>query len=289
VIAGIPDILYDKGIFARADSGVYSYNNAGSDLDIRSSALLAGGAGGRELSFGHLAYTGFFIVGQGSYDTYNSFASGAIVRGSGSSSYTGLGALVRLDFNGTGAAENDKSHPYVEAHIQGGQSSTNFYSDDITDTRGRGSEYKISSGYAGGHIGVGYIKDLGNWRELDLYAKYLMASLGGDDTEISTGDSIRFGASISRRMRVGARYKWRAGDFHPYIGAAWEHEFDGAAKTWINGFSVDAPSMVGDTGIFEAGFIYDPPDSPWSIELGMSGSTGVREGVTGTVRIEYKF
>jgi hypothetical protein len=47
--------------------------------------------------------------------------------------------------------------------------------------------------------------------------------------------------------------------------------------------------MAGDTGILELGFTYEPSDSPWSFDLGVSGSTGARDGVTGTLRIEYKF
>jgi outer membrane autotransporter protein len=100
---------------------------------------------------------------------------------------------------------------------------------------------------------------------------------------------MSFESAMSRRLRVGARYKWNAGDIHPYIGAAWEREFDGKMNASINGFPLGASSMAGNTGIFELGFIYDPSDSPWSMEFGVSGSTGARDGMTGTIRLEYAF
>jgi hypothetical protein len=46
--------------------------------------------------------------------------------------------------------------------------------------------------------------------------------------------------------------------------------------------------MTGDTGILELGFTYDAPGNPWSAEFGVHGYTGIREGVTGTLRVEYK-
>jgi hypothetical protein len=76
----------------------------------------------------------------------------------------------------------------------------------------------------------------------------------------------------------------------PYIGAAYEHEFDGTARASTNGYAMEAPSMGGDTGIGELGLMYTPLASlPVSFDLGVQNAVGRREGVTGSLQIEYEF
>lgn len=76
----------------------------------------------------------------------------------------------------------------------------------------------------------------------------------------------------------------------PYIGAAWEHEFDARARVTTNGYDIDAPDLKGDTGIGEIGLSLTPSsDLPLTVDLGVQGYTGQREGVTGSLLIKWEF
>lgn len=72
----------------------------------------------------------------------------------------------------------------------------------------------------------------------------------------------------------------------PYVGAYREYEFDGK----INGWLIDEPPLQGSTGVGEWGFAVKPvADGGMSIDLGVQGCTGVREGVTGSLGMKYEF
>ena len=95
----------------------------------------------------------------------------------------------------------------------------------------------------------------------------------------------------SERTRLGARVSYALSNkVTPYAGAAWEHEFDGKARASTNGLTIDAPSMAGDTGILEAGLTLKPSDDlPLSIDLGLQGFVGQREGVAGSFQARLAF
>jgi outer membrane autotransporter protein len=89
---------------------------------------------------------------------------------------------------------------------------------------------------------------------------------------------------------VGGRYSWTAENLKPYVGLAFEHEFDGEVKATINGYNIDSPDLKGDTGIVEIGFSVKPsPTKPVFVDFGIQGYAGQREGVSGSLRVEYKF
>jgi hypothetical protein len=76
-----------------------------------------------------------------------------------------------------------------------------------------------------------------------------------------------------------------------YLGAAWEHEYDGKAKASILGARLPAPGLQGDTGIVEAGFTLTPSarNQALTLDVGVQGYAGKREGVTGSMRVNYRF
>ncbi|MDR2925325.1 MAG: autotransporter outer membrane beta-barrel domain-containing protein, partial [Azoarcus sp.] len=102
---------------------------------------------------------------------------------------------------------------------------------------------------------------------------------------------VRFNSADSNRLRVGTRFVYAVNEYaSPYIGAAYEHEYDGKARASTYGYSIDAPSLRGDTGIGEIGLTLKPSQTlPLSFDLGVQGYTGVREGVTGSLQIRYEF
>ncbi|MDR2696616.1 MAG: hypothetical protein LBC79_09605 [Deltaproteobacteria bacterium] len=65
---------------------------------------------------------------------------------------------------------------------------------------------------------------------LDLYAKYFWTRQEGDFVRLSTGDPVSFKGADSSRLRGGARFSYAINEYvSPYIGAPYEHEFDGKA------------------------------------------------------------
>jgi outer membrane autotransporter protein len=167
---------------------------------------------------------------------------------------------------------------------------TEFQSGDLVDASGRGAKYDSASNYHGAHLGAGYVWQTGPG-ELDVYGQLLHARRGGDTVTLNTGDPVTFKAVDSHRLRLGGRYAWTMNDtLKPYLGLAWEHEFDGKARATTHGETIDAPSLKGDTGMVELGFSVHPSSfQALRIDLGIQGYAGKREGVSGSLKAEYRF
>ena len=76
----------------------------------------------------------------------------------------------------------------------------------------------------------------------------------------------------------------------PYLGAAWEYEFDGRQRAATNGYALGAPSLKGATGIAELGLMLKPSKTlPLSFDLAVQGYVGKREGVSGSLQARWEF
>ncbi|GHU10638.1 hypothetical protein FACS1894185_2470 [Betaproteobacteria bacterium] len=269
-----------RGAFAVLSGGSRRYKT-GSHVDVDSFSLMTGIAGDMKLAPGELTLGAFLVYGEGDYDTYNSFANAASVRGKGDSDYAGAGVLGRLDFNG--ANGTGTGHAYAEASLQAGSVKTDFRSNDL-------ARYKSRSGYYGAHLGTGYVWTLTDKAQFDLYGKYLYARRDSDRVTLSAGDPLRFNAVESHRLRIGGRYSWTTNQIKPYAGLAWEHEFDGKARATAYGYPIDAPKLKGDSGVLELGLIMKPSaTTPLTVNFGLQAYTGRNEGVGGNLRVEYRF
>ncbi|GHT98658.1 hypothetical protein FACS1894154_04340 [Betaproteobacteria bacterium] len=65
--------------------------------------------------------------------------------------------------------------------------------------------------------------------------------------------------------------------------------YKGKAKASIYGYKLDAPKLKGDTALLELGLTLTPAEKGWSLDVGVQGYTGKREGVTGNVKAGYRF
>ena len=66
-------------------------------------------------------------------------------------------------------------------------------------------------------------------------------------------------ATDSRRWRSGGRFSYAVNEFiTPYVGAYYDHEFDGKARGSTYGYSIDAPDLTGGTGSGELGISIRP-------------------------------
>ncbi|MDR2893110.1 MAG: autotransporter outer membrane beta-barrel domain-containing protein [Deltaproteobacteria bacterium] len=295
-------------------SGSHSRYNTGSHVDMNSVSMLTGLAYGLDTAPGRLTLGAFFEYGSGNYDTHNSFSNAASVDGDGDTRYMGGGVLGRMDFAVGGAdrpqqtgqiasgptGSSPRSVIYVEASARMGRMHNNYNTSDLQDGIGQSvGGYDSSSLYYGLHIGTGYIRNLTEKASFDLYGKYFWTRQEGDSITLATGDPVKFKAADSQRLRFGGRFAYTVNEYlSPYIGAAYEHEFDGKARANTYGYSIDAPSLRGDTGIGEIGLPVKPFTGnadgtgsalPFSFELGLQGYTGKREGVTGNLQLRFEF
>ncbi|MDR1163730.1 MAG: autotransporter domain-containing protein, partial [Candidatus Accumulibacter sp.] len=112
-----------------------------------------------------------------------------------------------------------------------------------------------------------------------------------DKARLSTGDPLKFDAIDSKRLRVGTRFTHAmSGNVKAYAGIAVEREFGGEAKATTNGYRIDAPTLKGNTGIAEVGITATPTaGKPLFLDFGIQGYAGKREGVTGSLRVNYFF
>jgi outer membrane autotransporter protein len=275
-----------EGAAFGAVSGGWSRYNSGSHVDMSSLSLLAGLAWGQAFAPGHLTLGVFVEYGNGSYDTYNSFSNAASVHGNGNTRHIGGGILGRLDFTGAGPG-----HFYTEASGRAGGVSNEYSSSELRDPWGQGASYESSSAYYGFHAGAGYVWNLADQVSFDVYGKYFWTRQEGDFLTLSSGDPVDFSAADSSRLRLGGRFSYVVNQYvSPYIGAAWEYEFGGEIQASSNGYAIDPPSLGGGSGIGELGLSFKPsPALPLSIDLGVQGYAGQREGVTGTLQAKVEF
>lgn len=267
-------------------SGGWSRYNTGSHMDLSSVSLLTGLAWAGDLVPGHLTFGAFFEYGNGSYDTYNSFTTAAAVHGKGTLYHLGGGILGRMDFTDTGSG-----HTYTEASLRAGNLHNDYHADDLRDSFGRRAEYTSNSAYYGIHLAAGYIWKINDKDSLDLYGKYFWTRQQGDSVTLPTGDPVKFEDADSHRLRIGGRFTRAASKtVSPYIGIAWEREFDGTARATSYGYDIIAPSLRGNTGIGEIGLTMKPREKlPLTIDVGMQGYIGERKGATGQLHIRYSF
>jgi hypothetical protein len=267
-------------------SGGWSRYNTGSHVDVSGVSLLAGLAIGGDLPVGRITAGGFFEGGWGNYDSYNSFGSYASVKGSGDTSYVGGGVFGRLDLNNTGPG-----HFYGELSGRMGAQYTDFSSANLRDPiDDRKANYNLEGAYYGLHTGLGYIWDINESASLDLSGKYFWTHQEGGSVSI-LGDPFKFDDVNSHRVRTGGRFAYAVNEhFSPYIGAAYEYEFSGEAKATTYGRSIEAPDLTGSTGIGEIGVTLIGGDkAPVSLDLGVQGYTGMRQGVTGSLQLKLEF
>jgi len=293
------DLVWDQGIeyalsatkgpgwrlsgFGLASGGCSKYNT-GSHVDVQGASMLVGLTLGNEAPMGRATIGLFLEGGWGSYDSHNSFSNFASVKGTGDTSYMGGGILARYDIN-----SGRFSGLYLNGSARMGRAKTDFGTDDILYS-GLKAKFDSSSLYYGFHGGFGYVWDVNDKANLDFSAKAIWTRQEGDSESVH-GDRLRFRNSDSIRTRMGARFNYTVSEFFtPYAGVWWDREFDGEIESTVNGHRIDAPTLKGDSSVGEIGVNFRLiGDSKLSLDFGVQGYAGVREGVSGTVRLKYEF
>ncbi len=254
-------------------------------IDVDGTNMLAGLAWRSTTGAGSLTYGVFAEHGDGSYDTYANI-NGTSLHGEGDTDYTGGGILARMDFNGS-----ENGHGYLEASGRVGNADTDYTNSGLRDAYGRAASYSTDGTYYGAHIGAGYVQKLDEKSSIDWYGKLLWARLEGGSADLSTGEHLTFDDADSLRLRIGGRWNYAASDFvNYYAGLGYEYEFDGEASGFTNGLALGDEDLTGGSGVAELGISFKPSkNSPFSLELNLSGFTGEREGFRGGVEAVYTF
>lgn len=260
--------------------------NTGAHADLNSFNMLTGIALGKGFDAGRVTVGAFFEYGTGSYKTSNSFDGHGSYDGKGDSYYLGWGLLARMDFADTGPG-----HFYVEGSGRMGGLYNNYSNEDLRDGFGREAEYDSYAPYYSFHAGLGYIWDINEQASLEFYGKYLWTRECGDSVTLSTGEEVDFEDIDSSRLRFGTRLDYRVNEYiTPYIGVAWEHEFDGESSATTNNLPILEPDLRGDTGIGEIGLTITPSETiPLTVDLGVTGYVGTREGISGSLLVKWTF
>ena len=271
--------------FGVLEGGSLKYDS-GSHINLQSLSLLAGLGRGVSTDWGLLIVGGFFEYGTGSYKTHNSFDTMPSVDGSGNAWYMGGGLLASMDFKKTG-----DGHFYLEGSAHTGMLHNSFDGDALRDAYGRTAEFDTDTPYYNLHAGLGYLWNFAEDHSLDIYGKYYWTRVLGTDETLNTGDPVDFDDITSSRTRLGARYSYQATEHvSAYIGAAWEHEFEGVSDSSVFGYDIDSPKIRGDSGRGEIGLRFTPTDDlPLTVDIGVQGYAGKKEGVTGSLFVQYEF
>ena len=262
-------------------SAATSRIDSGSDVTLNSLNLLAGFARNFDFSAGDFLLAVFGEAGFGSYWSQSDFQGLRDIAGKGYTNYLGAGLAGRLEL---------LSGLYAEASFRAGQSYFNFATDDLRDAYGTSADYNLRVPYYGAHGGLGYIWNLSDSVQVDVYGKYFWTHLGSGDAHIA-GDPFSFDAADSQRIRTGTRVTYTPTPaVSLFVGAAYEHEFSGKLRGTTYGFDIpDAPSLRGDTGRGELGVVFRPGQGAFAVELGLQGATGVYDSIGGMLQLSYKF
>ena len=259
--------------FFAVQGGKYRYQT-GSHVDSRGFSALLGIAG--EAGNGSLVYGLAGEYGKGSYDSYYEN-----MHGEGDSDYAGAVIFVR---------RKDAGGMYYEGSLRAGRTKADYSSRDFTGYKGTAIGYDTGSNYWGAHLGLGRNVKLAGDNELDVSLRYFYSHTGSDSARLNTGETYDFSAVNSHRLRLGARLTHA---FHEesrgYLGAYFEHEFNGDARAFAAGYGTATPSIKGNSGIFEIGWLHQPKKSNFTLDLGVVASCGKQRGIAGKAGMMWKF
>lgn len=261
-------------VFALIKGGDLRFKTGEGKTGVDGVSVMAGAAKNFTTGTGTLMGGGFFETG---WHNYDSQADG--INADGDSRYYGVGGLLRHE------AEADKGF-YAEDSARIGRIE-NTYAHQSTFINAHNSS---TSNYYGIHAGLGYIQPVSQG-SVDVYGKSLWTHLQGKDMNIA-GDTFNFEAVNSLRVQVGGRFNITTNSHYtPYVGAAYEYEFSNKAKGSVYGYQIDAPSLKGSTGIFEAGVKMNPVanNKGFSVDIGLQGYVGQREGILGSLLLKQNF
>lgn len=219
----------------------------------------------------------FVETGRGSYSTRNN-AYGVELHGDGDADYTGGGVGIRQDYD---------DGLYFDAGFRAGKMN-NKLKDALWGPNGGFYGYDVSSNYYGAHIGVGKVFQNGKNSTMEVYGRYAYTHNKGKDFTIA-GDEFSFNAVNSHRTQLGVMWEDQVNSqFKVRYGLGYEYEFGGKAGSSVMGYDLTAPSLRGGSLLYQVGMNYQMSDNT-SIDLGLTGYSGKRQGISGNLMFNISF
>jgi hypothetical protein len=303
--------------FGGITSGRATYNT-GSYVKINNYSGIAGLSLGNALDVSGLTLGVFIEAGLSNYETHNEFkntSSGQAisdVNANGDNKYYGAGILGRVQFEEPVSFEElgymldfdleeaEAGNIYLETSFHAGNIITSYDSKDYVGADESGNftnaKYNSKSSYYGFHVGVGDIYIIDEDFSLDTFARYIRNVVSKDNNvDLGTGEKINFKDAISSRIQLGTRFNGEFSfsleyddeiKFKWYLGASYDMELEGEQEATIKKYTVDKPSLKGNTIEVEAGIktTYEDLD----FHLNINNSTGIKNGMGGGMLIKYK-
>jgi len=272
------------GTWYRLDTGSGSYS------DVRGVQFQGGLAAQRRAhnGDGRVIFGAFVDAGDGSYNSFN-LVTGLSnpnlpegYRARGIMDYLGGGVLLRREWN---------NGFRFDTVFRGGSVKERYLSSDIAAFTAEDIPvaYQRRNAYWGTSLGLNQRTHLNRRSLFDIYSRYSWLMVEGSTVDITQHDDAslnehaRFRSVHSHRLTSGARLTvQRHSRLSWYVGAAYEHEFDGRARAVVTGLNHDplvlgGSNIRGGTGIGELGLIMRPRD--WfQLTTGLEGYTGKRDG-----------
>lgn len=267
-------------VFATAGGGSSRYDTgSGAHVDVDGVSVVAGLAWHAPTNFNALNLSAFFESGWGNYDTRN-----RLVKSKGDLDYYGGGVMGRYQFT-----VGYFGGLYADGSFRVGHASSDYSKHDFDNAFGGRNHYDTGSTYYGAHAGLGYAWQVDDKICVDFSSKYFWTHLNSSRVNIN-GDSVKLDDVTSHRWRNGAVLNYDVTEMvTAYVGAAYEYEFDGKAKAQIYSHNAPYSDIKGGTGIGTLGIMLNPAGGGFSVNLGIQGYTGVREGVSGSFKAQYTF
>lgn len=275
---------WSRRLFGVAGFGTNKQDTGGS-VDVKGLNLLLGMSLGNNSCDHPLTAALFLEGGRGKYDGRAEVSGGADINSRGDLSYFGGGVM--------GKAEQLLGNLYLEGSFRFGRSKSEYKDGDFYVPQYLGGvlpEFDIEGNYLGAHLGLGYVFEINESMKLDTSVKYLWSRLEGDSVAI-LGDRFHFDDIDSHRLQAGGRLSWatESRKAEPYVGAWYEHEFDGKAGGTVRGLKIPGSDTKGSSGLLEAGVKLHTSQGGPLIDIGLSGAFGQREGFGGHAALRWEF
>ncbi|MDR2645547.1 MAG: autotransporter outer membrane beta-barrel domain-containing protein [Endomicrobium sp.] len=274
--------------FGAVSFGENKYKKIGSYTNINGYGVLAGI--GKKFEYGEDKVIGGVLIehGSGDYKSYNNFFVVENKEAKGSSSYTGVGVLGKIELG----RDRKIAGLYVEGAVRVGNEKVDYKTSSQgigLDVNDQEIKYDYNALYYGFHIGAGYSYKINNKLGLEGHGRYTFMRQEGKDVKL-IDDNARFNEVMSHRIRVGIKGKYEAkANIELYIGMAGEQELDGEIKAnalYNKEYPIESIKLGGVTGIGELGLKYSIGNR-WKIDISGEGFVGNREGLLGSCRLSY--
>ncbi|MBR2214483.1 MAG: hypothetical protein IJ849_01835 [Selenomonadaceae bacterium] len=263
-------------------------SNNGSNGNNNSDNNSGGNSGGSELTIQEQTHNTLMgaEVSMAALSAGNDFI-GAATEGLAMAANTGADGSMHYTGGGLLAKWTAKSGLYAEGSFRAGTVNDDAHS-VLRDVNGSTYSYETDAPYTGFHLGVGKEIRFDAIHSLDVYGKYFFNRRQG--VSFDAGGHYDLDAVTSQVLRVGACYTVKRDKWSFYSGLAYEHELDGKATGKADGLPIRGADTGGGSFRGEIGATMRPGEnSPWSLDLNLSGFAGKKQGFSGGVSVAFMF